>query len=309
MMAADTMNGTRAKPSVDVLMLARNVEDLITAAAESVLLQNTIYPVRLIIAEDGSTDGTKDVCARLALAHGDRLLYLPGERNIGIAARTVEGLARCTAPYVAICDSDDRWTDPEKLAAQIAFMEEHPDHGLSFSDVSIEKRSGEPVPTDAYDAVRADYASGHVFARLLQGNFINNSTTVVRRELLEALQPNACRDDLIGDHLRWLQVAMRTQVHFLPARTTAYRLGGVSGTDASARNRGVMMALLGGLLLEHHRCGTPVTWADKRILARKTAGVLARSGTPLGVKLALVLPLFRYLPAVIGAPGTRGSGK
>lgn len=289
----------RHAPSVDVLMLAYNVAPFIEEAVAGVWAQRTGFPVRLIIAEDGSSDATPQLCERMAAAYGDRVLYLPGDGNKGIAHRTLEALKHCTAEYLAICDSDDRWTDPDKLAHQVAFLEAHPDHGLSYSDVSIVTRAGEPLSNDGYDVLRADYAQGHVFTRLLQGNFINNSTAVVRRDLLEALRPNACRDELIGDHLRWLQVAMRTRVHFVDSRTTAYRQGGVTSTDVQARNRRVMISQLGTLLLEHHRCGAPVSHEEKRMLARKALGVLARSGTPLRVKLALVLLLFRYLPAVL----------
>lgn len=294
----DAAMNQRHAPSVDVLMLAYNVAPFIEDAVAGVCAQRTDFPVRLIIAEDGSSDATPKLCERMATAYGDLILYLPGDGNKGIARRTLEALDHCTAEYVAICDSDDRWTDPDKLALQVAFLEAHPDHGLSYSDVNIVSRAGAPLLNDGYDVLRADYAQGRVFTRLLQGNFINNSTAVVRRDLLGSLRPDACRDELIGDHLRWLQVAMRTRVHFLDRRTTAYRQGGVTSADVQARNRRVMMTQLGGLLLEHDRCGAPASREEKRILARKALGVLARPGTPLRVKLALLLLLFRYLPAV-----------
>lgn len=294
-------------PSVDVLMLAFNVAPWIDEAVEGVFAQRADFPIRLIIAEDGSSDATPVICTRISARYGDQVLYLPGGTNVGIARRTVLGLGACTAKYVAICDSDDRWLDPSKLAVQVAFLETHPDHDLSYSDVHIVDRRGQPLARDKYDGVRADYRSGHVFAKLLQGNFINNSTAVVRRRALVALKPNACRDDLIGDHLRWLQLAMRTRVHFHPHRTTAYRQGGVTSQDVQARNGRVMRSLLGELIRDHARAGTPTSLQDRRILARKILGVLARPGTALRIKLALLLPLFRYLPAMI--TGASKSGK
>ena len=288
--------------SVDVLMLAYNVEPFIAQAIEGVLSQRTDVPLRLVIAEDRSTDGTRAVCERLAKEHPLRIMYLPGASNIGIAARTVEGLRHCNAKYVAICDSDDQWTDARKLADQIAFLEAHTDHGLSYTDVSIMDRQGALVVDDAYDAVRADYASGHVFVRLLQGNFINNSTAVVRRDLLTTLRPNACQDNLIGDHVRWMQVSMRTKVHFLSRKTTAYRQGGVTGSpDIHARNRRKMIQLLGGLLIEQDRLKTPTTRHGKRVLLRKALGSLLRCGSPLAMKVPLLLLVFKYIPASIAA--------
>ena len=113
-----------------------------------------------------------------------------------------------------------------------------------------------------------------------------------------ALRPNACRDELIGDHIRWLQLSMRTKAHFLSPRTTAYRAGGITSGNVEARNRGVMLSLLGGLLLEYHRIGLRPGLRERKILARKMIGVLVRPGTPARVKPALLLALFRYLPAM-----------
>jgi glycosyltransferase involved in cell wall biosynthesis len=295
------VGGTGTGASVDVLMLAYNVEPFIMQAVDGVLSQKADFPVRLLIAEDRSTDGTRAVCERLAQEHPSRITCIPGSENLGIAGRTVEGLTHCTARYVAICDSDDRWTDPGKLAEQVAFLEAHPDHGLSYTDVSIIDRDGAPVEADGYDGVRADYASGNVFVKLLQGNFINNSTTVVRRDLLTMLQPNACRDELIGDHVRWMQIAMRSKVHFLPRKTMAYRRGGVTGSqDIHARNRSKMLSLLGGLLLEHDRLKSPCTTRERAVLLRKVLGVLFRRGTSPAVKASLLVLVFKYIPASIG---------
>lgn len=287
-------------PSVDVLMLAHNVAPFIAEAVEGVLTQRTRFPVRLIIAEDGSTDGTTALCERLAQAHPERILYIPGEVNLGIAARTLKGLEQCTAKYVAICDSDDRWTDTMKLADQVGFLESHPDHGVSYTDVDIVSRDGAVLADDGYAGIRACYAEGAVFVPLLQGNFINNSTAVARRELLAELRPNACRDNLIGDHLRWLQSAMRSQVHFLPRRTTAYRFGGItSQPGVHARNKRIMSSALGGLILEHSRFKPRLSAREKAVLFRKAAGVLGRSGTALSLRVALLVPLVKYIPASI----------
>ncbi len=292
---------TMMTPSVDVLMLAYNVAPFIAEAVEGVLAQRTGFPVRLIIAEDGSTDGTTTLCERLAQAHPGRILYIPGEANLGIAARTLKGLEQCTAKYVAICDSDDRWTDTMKLADQVGFLESHPDHGVSYTDVEIISRDGAVLEEDDYAGVRACYVEGAVFVPLLQGNFINNSTAVARRELLAELRPNACRDNLIGDHLRWLQSAMRSRVHFLPRRTTGYRLGGItSQPDVHARNKRIMSAALGGLILEHSRFKPRLSAREKAVLFRKTAGVIGRSGTALSLRAALLVPLVKYIPASIG---------
>ena len=93
---------------VAVVMTAFNAQDHIARAIEGVLGQSV--PVRLIIVDDCSGDGTQAVCAPLAAAGG--LTYLRTPRNVGTYAAKNLGIAealRAGCDYVALCDSDDFW--------------------------------------------------------------------------------------------------------------------------------------------------------------------------------------------------------
>ncbi len=74
--------------------------------------------------DDGSTDATAQVLADYA-AHEPRLrpLRIP---HGGIIPALNAGLAVCTAPYVARMDADD-FSEPERLARQVAFLDAHPE--------------------------------------------------------------------------------------------------------------------------------------------------------------------------------------
>ncbi len=293
----DPANERNSPIAVDVLMLAYNVAPFIEAAVHGILRQRVTFPVRIVIAEDGSTDRTLEVCERLAEQHPGSILFLPGDRNIGVAARTAAGLRQCTAKYLAICDSDDIWTDRDKLADQVAFLESHPDHGLSYSDVEIIARDGSPVAQESYDGVRADYSSGRVFMKLVQGNFINNSTAVVRRDLLQGHVMDERRDHYVQDLLLWMQVAARTKVHFLARRTTSYRNGGISGNEEAANKA---KATLHQYLLENlvtfDASAPTLDPKERAILFRKLGGVLFSTSARWKEKRAVPALLLRYAP-------------
>jgi glycosyltransferase involved in cell wall biosynthesis len=64
-----------------------------------------------------------------ALKHADG-------KNHGVSATRNLGLAQAKGKYIAFLDADDRWF-PEKLAVQVAFMEERPELGLTYTKSRI----------------------------------------------------------------------------------------------------------------------------------------------------------------------------
>ncbi len=286
--------------AVHVYMLAYNLESYVAQAIEGVLAQRTDFPVKLLIGEDCSTDSTPDICRSYAEKYPERVVFLPAERNMGIAANTARMLAHCTAKYVAVCDGDDVWVDPFKLQKQVTFLEEHPEYGVSYSDVQIVSEQGTLMKV-AYESFRECYAEGEVFTQLLKGNFINNSTAVVRRELLRDFHIDPSRDYFICDYFLWLHVAARAKVHFLPEQTTLYRWHATNISqlqDWIKRNQKKYRAVLGDILLDFdHQHHQPLERQKKAVVFRKTLSALYRA--PMGQlrqRLHLLPLLVRYFP-------------
>lgn len=295
-------NSTEQNVAVDVYMLAYNVEPYIAQAIEGVLAQQTSFPVRLFIGEDCSTDRTPAICQAYAERYPDRIVFLPAERNMGITANTARMLPYCTAKYMAICDGDDAWIDPLKLRKQVSFLEEHPDYGLSYSDVEVILETEARVEPPDYAAIRQYYAEGEVFTNLLKGNFINNSTAVVRRKLLQNFHIEPSRDYTISDYLLWLHIAARAKVHFLPERTTAYRWHGNNTTQLQERalqNRRKCHAVLADILLDFDQQNQrSLSREEKAVIFRKTLSALYRTPSlALRKRLKLLPLLVRYFPA------------
>lgn len=97
---------TAVEPLVSVLMPAYNAEDTIGAAISSVL-QQTHRRFELIVVDDGSTDGTHDICA----AFGDRITLVRTPNRGTSHARNV-AFAHSSGDFIAFCDSDDQLLPP-----------------------------------------------------------------------------------------------------------------------------------------------------------------------------------------------------
>ena len=118
-------------PRVAVLLPARDAAGTVRSAAVSILRQ-TERDLALVCVDDGSTDGTAEVLARLAAR--DRRVVLvrgPGEGLVGALRR---GLARCDAEIVARMDADDV-AHPARLAVQRAALDQDP--GLAAAGAQV----------------------------------------------------------------------------------------------------------------------------------------------------------------------------
>ncbi|MDD5037548.1 MAG: glycosyltransferase family 2 protein, partial [Methylococcaceae bacterium] len=90
-------------PCLSVVMPAYNEAATIEKAVAAVLEQRPVQ--ELIIVDDGSQDGTRDILARLAEAAPRIRLFIQG-RNQGKGAALRKGFAQASAPYVIVQDAD-----------------------------------------------------------------------------------------------------------------------------------------------------------------------------------------------------------
>ncbi|MEO0392531.1 MAG: glycosyltransferase family 2 protein [Pseudomonadota bacterium] len=114
-------------PEISVVMTAYNAAAVLPDALDS-LLGQTVEAVEFIIVDDGSTDGTAAVIEHYA-SQDPRLRPLICPQNRGIVPAVTDGLAMARAPLIARADSDDIH-QPDRLARQLAFMQDNPDIDL-----------------------------------------------------------------------------------------------------------------------------------------------------------------------------------
>jgi glycosyltransferase involved in cell wall biosynthesis len=125
-----------SKPLVSVCMIAFNHERFIEEAIDGVLSQRVSFPIELVIGDDRSTDDTKRICEEYKKQHPFiRLLDRP--HNLGMQRNFMETLRSCQGKYIALCEGDDFWTDPDKLEEQVAFLETHQDFAVCHHRVRI----------------------------------------------------------------------------------------------------------------------------------------------------------------------------
>jgi glycosyltransferase involved in cell wall biosynthesis len=93
--------------TVSTIIPVYNREKFIPRAIDSVLSQ-TRGEFELIIVDDGSTDGTKDV---IESYDDDRVVLLPFNSNKGANAARNAGIEYATGEFITFLDSDDEYDD------------------------------------------------------------------------------------------------------------------------------------------------------------------------------------------------------
>lgn len=121
-------------PLVSLLCVTYNQREFVTEAVRGMIAQD--YPnIEIVVADDGSTDGTVELLRELAAETDRRVVVVAGE-HAGITANSNRGLAECRGTYVAVMGGDDIML-PEKISRQVAWMEADARRVLCGHDVDV----------------------------------------------------------------------------------------------------------------------------------------------------------------------------
>lgn len=119
---------------VSVLMPVHDGEKYIQQAVESIRSQ-TYSDFEFIIVDDGSSDNTVPMLEKYA-AEDSRIVLVFNKTNLGLARSLNYGLDLAKGEYIARMDADDI-SLPERLAAQVFFLDAHPEVGILGTAASL----------------------------------------------------------------------------------------------------------------------------------------------------------------------------
>jgi len=217
------------EPLVSVVMPIYGVERFVAEAVDSVLSQ-TFTDFEFIIVDDVSPDNSRAICEEY---NDERIRIVVHETNRGLAGARNTGIRQARGKYIALLDSDDKWT-MDKLEKHVAHLNESPKVGVSFARSVFMNEDGELMNT-----YQMPKLSGITPEHLLCRNPIGNgSAPVIRREVFSDI---AYEDNLYGetedyffdDNFRqsediecWIRIASLTdwEIEGLSEPLTVYRL-------------------------------------------------------------------------------------
>lgn len=215
---------SNSRPSIDVILCCYNQEQFIAEAVQSILVQKVDADVRVIVADDCSTDGTLSIIKQYEASSPFPFVYLEGDSNMGLHANYRRAFAACEAEYTAILEGDDWWNEDWHLSQHINFLQSHKCYSMSFSQIV------QYYETDhKYSMAKWPFGKiGHVKVKLRHqialGNLIGNlSACVFRTKLLHSL-PEDFYKLRFADWDLGIMMALSGPLGYLKGNSSIYRI-------------------------------------------------------------------------------------
>ena len=229
------------KPLVSISVVTYNHKNYIKECLDGILLQQTTFPFEIILGEDESKDGTREICKTYAENHPDKIKFFLRSRKDVIYINGnptgrynfIENLKACKGRYIALCEGDDYWTDPLKLQKQVDFMEANPEYAMIFTNGKVlytnENNESHLIYSNSKGKSKASYDTFplpkettdiHVLAR---GNYIHTPGVLFLNWVDEGI-PSYMEKTTIGDWPLHLTTATKGLIKFIDEDTFCYRV-------------------------------------------------------------------------------------
>ncbi len=110
---------------VNVVVVTYNQAEFIGKCLDSVLNQETSYDYQVVLVDDGSSDGTLEICHNYAKLNPAKIKLISHGINRGLSAAYSTAFMNCDGDFISICEGDDWWISTTKVQRQADFLVEN----------------------------------------------------------------------------------------------------------------------------------------------------------------------------------------
>ena len=214
---------------VTVFCLAYNHEKYIRKTFEGFINQKTSFKFKVLVHDDASTDNTRNIIREYVEKYPDMFETILQEENKyqkGIDIEDEYILPKIDSKYVAVCEGDDYWTDPEKLQLQVDYMEKHPDCSLCVHNTEKIFENGKSTGKFFNPSNKEQDYDFKAIALSEPSAYFHFSSLMWRHDTFKRKVP-AFEMKGIGDYPMALYFATIGYIHYIPRTMSCYRLNSV----------------------------------------------------------------------------------
>lgn len=209
---------TSKECKVCVAILTYNQEKYIEKTINSVLTQNTNFDFKIIIAEDCSTDNTRNIVINFQKKFPKKIKLILQNENVGFALNNKSLRENIDSKYIATLEGDDYWTDENKLQKQFDFLENNPEfviacHNFYMLDGDILKEES------LYDHLNPPSEYGIV--EMSKTNMVPTPTAMFRNIPIDV--PNWWYTAPVGDYPLFLTLSKYGKIYYDNKKMAVYR--------------------------------------------------------------------------------------
>jgi glycosyltransferase involved in cell wall biosynthesis len=238
-------------PLVSISCITFNQESYIRETIEGFLLQETTFPVEILIHDDASTDATAEIIREYVDMFPSLFKPILRSENqysqVGFLFAFLE-LDRAKGEFIALCEGDDFWTDRLKLEKQVRRLSSDKHSSFCFHSVYYKdegKIAAIKLHKPPYVPLDSCFSTTDLIN--LDSQMISNCSVVFRSHLIKSL-PNWVTEAPIGDLPLCLYLSTNGSIAYLDEPMAVYRVSSVgSWTSDMARNRRRKLVHLKGL--------------------------------------------------------------
>ncbi len=208
------------QPMVSIKCLVYNHAPYLRQCLDGFVMQKTNFRFEAIVHDDCSTDGSQEIIKEYAAKYPDIIKPIYETENQyskhdGSLRRAID--SHLIGKYIAFCEGDDFWTDPNKLQMQVDYLENNPQCGLTYSKVFTVNPQSETL------GVFGDVCT---FDSLFNFNRIPTATVCFRHKIYNAYIKEITISPrwLMGDLPLWLYCAYLSDLFFFDKPTAGYRI-------------------------------------------------------------------------------------
>ena len=230
-------------PVVSIQCLAYNHEKYIRQCLDGIVSQKTDFSFEAIVHDDASTDNTASIIREYADRYPD--IIKPIYESENMFSKDVNKMRQIICEqlhgdYIALCECDDYWTDPEKLQKQIDFLRTHLDYSMCFHSAKKQYETETKSWLNCEHIEDRDYTATEVFVNWI----VPTASIVCRREAWKFRYSLKGGERIMnGDIALILSCMMTGKVRGMSRQMSIYRIQGGGVTyDMNAKKRRAMRA-------------------------------------------------------------------
>jgi len=174
-----------ATPVASICCATYNHEKYLAQALDSFLMQKVSFPIEIVIGDDCSTDGTPRIVRDYAERLPELFRVIAFDANVGVSQNAFRIRAAARGKYIALCEGDDYWTDPDKLQRQVDFLEENPEFTIASHWVDNVDDSGNLLEQQVFTGEDCPEVFG--VGEAIQGTPTHMNSWVFRTSALRAI--------------------------------------------------------------------------------------------------------------------------
>lgn len=220
-------------PKVSVVIVTYNQVQYIEETINSVLRQNTGFPFEIIVADDGSNDGERDLLKTIQQKHPELLRLIFNDKNMKVTRNCFNGFMKARGEYIALLAGDDIWIDNQKLSKQVHILDM--DREISVVLTGYQKLyedTGEFEKIDAWKSPLTKRYGKNALEDVLEEHFSFfpvGSSILFRTKEIQEYYLNASKiinsENAPGEGMPiFTHFAMIGRYYFMTDITTAYRI-------------------------------------------------------------------------------------